>query len=62
MKCSKCGNEIQVKLASKMLTKGAKVITSLTTILTVKCDKCDNIFQISVQGNSMLSINKDNNL
>ena len=60
MNCPKCNNQIEIKLASKIIAKNAKVLTGMTTILTLKCEKCSNIFQLPVSSKSFISINKDN--
>lgn len=58
MKCNKCGNEISIKLGAKIMTKGCKVLTAMTTVLTVQCEKCSAFFQVPVQGNSFFSVNE----
>jgi RNase P subunit RPR2 len=47
MKC-KCGNEINVQMASRVHCSGAKILTSLTTILTLECLECGEKFQIPI--------------
>ncbi|MFC1710613.1 hypothetical protein ACFLZJ_00425 [Nanoarchaeota archaeon] len=59
MKCNNCGNEIQVKVGTRVVTEGCKILTSLTTIATVQCDKCDNTFQVPISSKSLLSMKKD---
>ncbi len=46
-------------MGSKIVARGAKVLTGMTTILTVKCEKCDHIFQFPVSSNSFISIKKE---
>ncbi|MEK6880915.1 MAG: hypothetical protein AABY22_14945 [Nanoarchaeota archaeon] len=58
MKCSKCENEIGIKLASKVEARGCDVLTNMTTILTIKCSKCGYVSQIPLSSNSMLSVKK----
>ncbi len=48
MKC-KCGNEIDIKMGSKLIAKGCKVLTAMTVIVTAQCDKCGLMFQVPVQ-------------
>ena len=59
MKCNKCGNEMNIKLGAKMIAKGCKVLTAMTTIVTVQCEKCGALFQIPISGNSIMSIKED---
>jgi hypothetical protein len=47
MKC-KCGNDIKLNLGLKLATTGCEILTSVTTIVTVKCNKCKAVFQIPV--------------
>ena len=56
MKC-KCGNEIKVGMAAKVRCDGCSVLHSMTTIATVKCEKCGETFQIPISSN--FSITKD---
>ena len=59
MKCPKCNAEITLKIGSKVISKGAKVLTGMTTVLTLRCDKCSHIYQTPVISNSFISIKKD---
>jgi len=59
MKCPKCGSDIQVGVGAKVITKGCKVLTSFTTILTCQCEKCGAIFQIPVESKSFMSVKED---
>ncbi|MBR9704203.1 hypothetical protein GOV12_02235 [Candidatus Pacearchaeota archaeon] len=47
MKC-KCGNDIKVAVAGGVKSEGCKVLTSITSIVTVQCEKCGSIFQVSI--------------
>lgn len=47
MKC-KCGNEINVKMASRVHCSGAKLLTSMTTILTLECLECGEKSQVPI--------------
>ena len=47
MKC-KCGNPIDVNMAAKLSCKDCKILTSMTTILTVECSNCREKFQIPI--------------
>lgn len=59
MKCNKCGNEIDLKLGAKLIAKGCKVLTAMTTIITVQCENCNSLFQVPLSGNSIISIKGD---
>lgn len=60
MKCVNCGNEILIQVATNIKTAGGQVLTNMTTIITVRCDKCKHVFQVPVSGKSVLSVKKDN--
>jgi RNase P subunit RPR2 len=59
MKCSKCGHEYQIKLGSKIISKGVKVLTAMTTIITISCEKCGQISQIPIGSSSFISVKQD---
>ena len=59
MICIKCGKEIELRLASKVSAKGCKVLSSMTTIITIQCDNCNNILQIPLSNKSVISVNKE---
>jgi len=58
MKCV-CGNEFGVKLAAKSSCQGCRILTAMTTVLTVQCNKCGKIMQIPVQSKSVISVKKE---
>ncbi len=47
MKC-KCGNEIDLKIGSKVVSKGCEVLTAMTMIATIKCSKCGAMSQVPI--------------
>lgn len=61
MKCNNCGNEIQLKFGAKLISKGCKILTAMTTIVTVQCESCGALFQIPLTGNSFISIKEEKN-
>ncbi len=48
MKC-KCGNEIEIKMGSKIIVKGCKVLTAMTVIVTAQCATCGSVFQVPIK-------------
>ncbi len=52
MKC-KCGNEIEMKMGSKLVSKGCKVLTAMTVIVTGQCEKCGSIFQVPIKSDGV---------
>jgi len=60
MKCNKCGNEIALKLGAKVICKGCKVLTAMTTIVTVQRDKCGAFFQMPISNQAFLSVKEKN--
>lgn len=59
MKCVTCGKEFNVKLGSKLISKGCKILTAMTTIVTVQCENCGQIFQVPVTSKSFMIVKKD---
>lgn len=59
MKCIKCENEIAIGVGQNISTKGCEILTNPTTVLTVKCNSCGEIFQLSTSLKSTLSVKKD---
>jgi len=53
MNC-KCGNPINVKMAAKVACQGCKILTSMTTILTVECLSCGEKFQLPVSSGEFI--------
>jgi hypothetical protein len=53
MKC-KCGNDIQVLLEANVACKGCKILTSMTTVMTVECNGCGAKFQVPVSGGDVV--------
>lgn len=47
MKC-KCGNQIDIKMGARLDCRGCKVLTSMTTIITVECLMCGEKFQVPI--------------
>lgn len=52
MKCPRCGNHIEVTIGAKLQTRGCKILTSVTTIVTVQCGKCNATFQVPVSSSA----------
>jgi len=48
MKC-KCGNEINIKMGSKLMSKGCKVLTAMTVVVTAQCSECGAMFQVPIK-------------
>ena len=59
MRCPNCDNDIKVVLGTKLASKGAKVLTTLTTVITLQCAKCGKVFQVPLQSKNFLSIKED---
>ena len=61
MKCPNCDAPINIKVASKIDSKNCKVMTVMTSTLTIQCLYCDEILQVPVQSQGFLKIkDKDN--
>ncbi len=60
MKCPKCNETLLIQVGIKVNAQKCKILTELTSILTVQCDKCKHVFQLPVQGKRAFSANKDN--
>lgn len=59
MKCPKCKNELIVKIGSRIYCEKCSVLSGMTSVVTVRCDKCGHIFQAAVQGKSIFGVKKD---
>lgn len=53
MKC-KCGNQIDIKMASKLVARGCKILTGVTVVVTAQCENCGEIFQVPIQSNNAI--------
>ena len=53
MKC-KCGNEIDIRMGSKLISKGCKILTAMTVIVTAQCEKCGAIFQVPIKSDGSI--------
>ena len=54
----KCGNEIDIKLGSKLISKGCRVLTAMTVVITAQCDKCGLMFQVPIKSDGIV-VKKD---
>jgi len=61
MKCPKCNKEFLLKIATKAQCSGCKILTNLTSILTIQCEECNHVFQIPVTSKSFMSVNNEDN-
>jgi hypothetical protein len=57
MKC-KCGNDIDIKMASKLIGKGCNILTAMTVVVTAQCESCSAIFQVPIKSDSVI-VKKD---
>jgi len=53
MKC-KCGNEIEIKMGSKLISNGCRILTAMTVVVTGQCEKCGAIFQVPIKTNNAI--------
>jgi hypothetical protein len=58
MKC-KCGNDIDIKMASKLVGKGCKILTAMTAVVTAQCGKCGAIFQVPIRSDGAIVLRDD---
>jgi hypothetical protein len=58
MKCS-CGNEIEIKMGSKLIAKGCNILTAITVIVTAQCEKCGAMFQVPIKSNGAIVKKQD---
>lgn len=52
MKCNKCNNEIKIGMIAKAKCEGCEILASITSIVTVKCLECGEVFQIPVSSSN----------
>ena len=57
MKC-KCGNEIDIRMGSKLIAKGCRVLTAMTVVVTAQCEKCGAMFQVPIKSDGAI-VKKD---
>ncbi len=57
MKC-KCGNEIDIRIGSKLIARGCKILTAMTVVVTAECDKCGAMFQVPIKSDGAI-VKKD---
>ncbi|MEM3113319.1 MAG: hypothetical protein QXI33_02755 [Candidatus Pacearchaeota archaeon] len=59
MKCQRCGNEFEIKLGSKLISKGCKILTAMIAIVTIQCEHCGQVFQVPVQSKSFFTVKRE---
>ena len=59
MKCPRCGKEFGIKLGSKIISKGCKILTAMTAIVTIQCENCGSIFQVPIASKSFIVVKKE---
>ena len=58
MKCANCENEFKIQLGARVNCSGCNVLTAMTTILTVQCEKCKAVFQLPLQSADVVKVEK----
>jgi hypothetical protein len=53
MKC-KCGNEISIRMASRVKGEGRKILTAMTTVVSAQCEKCGEMFQVPISSDNVV--------
>jgi len=53
MKC-KCGNDVDIKMGSKLISKGCRVLTAITRVVTAQCETCGHFFQVPIKSNGAI--------
>ena len=53
MKC-KCGNEIKIGIGAKLISKGCKILTAVTVVVTAQCNNCGEMFQVPIKNNGVI--------
>ncbi|MDD5193151.1 MAG: hypothetical protein PHF67_01050 [Candidatus Nanoarchaeia archaeon] len=53
MKC-KCGQDIEIRMGSKLIAKGCRILTAMTVIVTAQCEKCGAMFQVPIKNNGAI--------
>ena len=59
MKCPHCGEELIIQVASKVNCKGCRILTAMTSIATIQCEKCKHVFQIPIQSKGIFGVKKE---
>ena len=42
-----------MKMGSKLISSGCKVLTAMTVVVTAQCDKCGSMFQIPIKSDGV---------
>jgi RNase P subunit RPR2 len=58
MKCPKCEENLKIAVGAKALCEGCNVLTHITSIVTIQCQKCGHVFQVPVESKSFLNVKK----
>ena len=58
MKCPHCSQELIIQVASKVKCEKCKILTAMTSIVTIQCEKCNHFFQFPIQSKSFFSVKK----
>ena len=53
MKCN-CGNDMEIRMGSKLIVKGYKVLTAITVVVTAQCEKCGSMFQVPIKSDGAI--------
>ena len=53
MKC-KCGNDIDIKMGSKLISRGCKILTAMTVVVTAQCERCGLVFQVPIKSDGAI--------
>ncbi len=54
----KCGNNIDIKMGSKLIAKGCRILTAMTVVVTAQCENCGAMFQVPIQSDGAI-VKKD---
>lgn len=59
MKCPNCSEELLIQIATKVNCKNCKILTEITSVVTIQCEKCRHVFQVPVMSKSFFSVKKE---
>jgi len=45
-------------MGSKLITKGCRVLTAITVVVTAQCENCGSLFQVPIKSNGAI-VKKD---
>lgn len=46
--------KLVIKMGSKLISKGCKILTAMTVVVTAQCEECGAMFQVPIQSDGAI--------